>query len=106
MALPRASSRLVSKSRSVHDSRATLQNMHRLTKGIIQVDKISASMTLNEDLNSVTSASVRGYADKTVEHSEMRLSRFPPDAQPRPTILSRFHSKEEKAGTGLLAQHK
>ena len=60
-------------------------------------------MSLNVDLNSATSASVRVYADRMIEHREVRLSRFPSDAQPRLTILSRVNSREEKVGTGLIA---
>ena len=82
-------------SRSFRDFRATFYRPYRLTKVILRVDEISASMTFNVDLNSATSASVRVYADSMIEHSEMRLSRFPPDAQPRPTILSQVNSKEK-----------
>ena len=94
--------RFFSKSRSF-TTLVSLCRIFRLTKGIKQVDKISASMTLNVDLNSATSASVRVHADRMIEHSDMRLSRFLPDAQPRPTILSRVNSKVGKVGTDPLA---
>ena len=46
--------------------------------------------------------SVRVYCDKMIELSERRLSRFSPDAQPRPMMLSRINTKG--AWAGLLAK--
>ena len=62
---------------------------------------MSASLTLNVDLNSQRVPSVRVYSDSMIEHTEMRQSRFSPDAQPRPAMPSRISTKD--AGTGLLA---
>ena len=84
----RNSSTLLSMSRSFRDSRATAYKIEAHQR---------ASRTLHLDLRSATSASVRLYADRMIEHSEKRVSRFPPDAQTRPTIRSRVNSKKRKS---------
>ena len=59
-------------------------------------------MTLNVDLNSATSASVRVFADRMIEHNEMRLSRiFTRRATTSNDSIAGQQQRE--AGTGLLA---
>ena len=75
--------------------------LYKFTKGC----KMSASMTLNVDLNSTNECPVYECTQTgMVEKSEMVLSSFSPDAQSRPAMLSRIR-KQRKQGQAC-AQHK